>query len=137
MKFLNISNHILTQEQIEDIKKVLNTEEIEIVELPQDIKSQWGNLTPDNYEQVCERIIQYMKNNEIKHAHLAGFTPAVVYMVTCSWNYFFYSYSERVSEEKESNGEIVKTSIFKYKDWYEYQINLIKIEIIYLSLFFY
>lgn len=120
MKFLNISNHILAQEQIEDIKKALNTEEIEIVELPQDIKSQWSNLTPDNYELVCERIIKYMKDNEIGHAHLAGFAPAVVYIVMCSWSYFFYSYSERVSEEKEVNGEIIKTSIFKHKGWYTY-----------------
>lgn len=124
-KFLNISNHVLTKEQINNLQDSFDWN-LEIVELPKKLKKAWGNLTPNNYEDVCDEIIDYMLKEDICYAHLAGFTPAVVY-INIAAQYaseegvcFYYSFSERVSEEKEINGEIVKTSVFKHRGWYEY-----------------
>lgn len=68
-----------------------------------------------------------MEDENIYCAHLAGFMPAVAYMLRINEMYidegemeFYYSFSERVSEEKEIDGKIVKTSSFKHRGWHEY-----------------
>lgn len=124
-KILNVSNHTLTQEQITDLKNKYG--EIELLELPEDLKRFWSKLTPNNYQDICEDIDEYINNEFIDIIHLAGFTPAVVYLIRINEYLidegeikFIYSYSERISEEKEVNGEVIKTSIFKHKGWYNY-----------------
>lgn len=124
-KFLNISNYILTEEQITDLKKRFNN--IEIVELPEELKKQWCSLTPKNYKYIVQDICEFMEDENIYCAHLAGFMPAVAYMLRINEMYidegemeFYYSFSERVSEEKEIDGKIVKTSSFKHRGWHEY-----------------
>lgn len=125
IKFLNISNHVLTDEQVSDLNRNFPLE-VEIVELPTELKKNWSSLNPVNYKAVCDNIIDFMKENNINHAHLAGFMPAVMslyidYRYLTEYNaHFYYSFSERVSEEKEVNGEIIKTSVFKHRGWYEY-----------------
>lgn len=117
-KFLNISNHNLTDIQKEDLIKM----NFEVVELPLELKEKWSNLTPENYITVCNEVVDYMMKNEISTAHLSGFIPAVAYLKRVFYNQldFYYSFSERVSEEKEINGTIVKTSKFLHKGWYSY-----------------
>lgn len=124
-KILNVSNHTLTNEQIEDLKKRYGS--IEIFELPSDLKRLWSNLTPENYRNVCNDIDEYIGNKFIDVVHLVGFIPAVHYLLKINEFYideetieFIYSYSERKSIEKEVNGEVVKTSVFQHKGWYEY-----------------
>lgn len=119
MKFINISNHNLTQVQIEDLNGIFNTK-VEIVELPEILKEKWSKLTPFNYDNVCKEIIKFMSDNNITHGHLAGFAPAIVYLSEYSSYMFYYAYSEKISQEKEINGEVFKTSIFKHKGFYLY-----------------
>lgn len=119
-KFLNISNHVLTDEQIKDLSNIFKTENIEVVELPSDIKKKWEQLNPNNYQDICDDIFLFAKKNDIKHCHLAGFMPAVVYMAQTCPLFLYYSYSQRVSEERKVNEEIIKTSVFKHKGWYKY-----------------
>lgn len=128
VKFLNISNHNLTDEQVNDLKKnIFKSEEVKIVELPKHLKEVWGQLNPSNYEDVCNEISKFIVKERISYCHLAGFAPAVVYLCQLDiYNglsndvFFFYSFSERVSEEKEINGEVIKTSKFQHKGWYRY-----------------
>lgn len=120
MKFLNISNHTLTEEQVKDLNRFLFCENIEIIELPKELKEDWAHLTPQNYIEVCLSIYSYMYANDIHYAHLAGFTPAVIELIKSKTLVFCYSFSERVSKEKKANGEIIKISTFKHKGWYRY-----------------
>ena len=118
-KFLNISNHVLTKEQIDGLEDLI-LDKPEVIELPADLKAKWGQLNPDNYHEVCHEIYLFAKENGIRHCHLAGFMPAVVCMSKAYPLFLYYSFSERVSEEKEVDGKIVKTSVFKHKSWHQY-----------------
>lgn len=120
-KFFNISNHALNKEQIGDIKRVLGENTV-IVELPDDLKELWSNLTPENYQKVVTKIKIFMHKNGIFNAHLAGFMPAVHSLL--GWEderrVFFYAFSERESVEEEKDGIVVKKSVFKHRGWYRY-----------------
>ena len=119
IKVLNISNHELTKVQVEDLAK----KNMEVMELPDDMKKSWGALTPDNYQKVCDEIRDYMISNNVTVAHLTGFIPAVSYL-TSKNNLslsFIYSYSQRESKEtKDKDGKVIKTSVFKHRGWYKY-----------------
>ena len=120
-KFLNISNHIMNEEQVEGVKKMLGEDTV-IVELPYDLKGLWSNLTPENYQKVVTKIKLFMYENGIFNAHLAGFMPAVYELL--GWEderrIFFYAFSERESVEEEKDGIVVKKSVFKHRGWYRY-----------------
>ena len=48
VKFFNITSHSLTDEQ----RKIVEGAGFEVVELPEDLKKQWGNVPPDA-DSVC------------------------------------------------------------------------------------
>ena len=113
-RILNCSNHKMTEEQIEEMRK----KGYEFVELDPELKNEWGQMNPQNYEEISKKIIMKIVKEDISAIHLAGFMPAVHYMILAT-EYLascYYAYSERVSEEV--NG--VKTSYFKHKGFYLY-----------------
>ena len=121
-KILNLSNHRLTEEQL----KELSDKKYEIVELTDEEKKQWGQLTPKNYKEICDTIL-HKYWNKVDSFHLAGFPPAVTYFYCLTLiqdryitKYCYYAYSTRETIEKEINGEIVKTSVFRHQGFYEY-----------------
>lgn len=117
MKILNLSNHVLTEEQIAELKE----KGLEIVELNPNDKKIWGQLNPENFLDVTDNILE--KHNDCEVFHLAGFPAAVTYAVQKLKQQnkkAVYSYSERNTVEKNINGEIVKTAIFKHKGFFEY-----------------
>lgn len=125
MKLYNISNHVLTSEQVEDSMKRLAVQEI--IELPEDIKKEFGNVTPDKINDIAKKIIDFVtkdNRNEEVIVHLAGQPALVVLLVNCfaSINIkTIYSFSERKSVETiNGDGTVVKTNVFKHQGWYEY-----------------
>lgn len=120
LKVLNCSNHTLTEKQIEDLEKTL-TSDIEIVELSEELKKEWGQSNPYTYRVTVKSILNFCDEQKIEYIHLAGFMPAVYDMLKHGgYKHFFYSYTVRITEEKEVNGEIIKTSKFKHEGWFEY-----------------
>lgn len=119
IKFANISNHQLTKEQIDDLKNMFQ-DDVTIMELPEEIKKEWSNLTPDTYICTVHKIINWIYEYQIRYARIAGFVPAVLTLNDVRGLKTFYSFFERVSEEKEVNGEVIKVSKFQHKGWYRY-----------------
>lgn len=120
-KMLNLSNHVLTQEQVKEIYDM----GYEIVELTPEDKKIWGQLNPDNYSDAVFRIMEDEDTRyQVEAYHIAGFPPAVV-IAACTANGLglpsYYAYSERQSvEEKQSDGSIKKTNVFKHKGFFLY-----------------
>ena len=115
---LNCSNHVLGLNQI----KELENRGYVIVELSDELKSKWGQLTPDNYVQVCNDVVEYMEENNCTGVHLAGF-PAAVTLLCADLNSnveVLYAYSERKTVEIEIDNQIVKKSIFEHKGFFKY-----------------
>jgi hypothetical protein len=116
---LNCSNHTLGLNQIEELKE----KGYQVIELSEELKKAWSQLTPDNYLYVCNDVIDYMEQNNCRALHLAGFPAAVTAICVDlnSWIEIFYAYSERVSvEEAGPDGTVVKKNIFKHKGFYKY-----------------
>ena len=118
-KLLNCSNHVLGLNQLAE----LETMGYVVVELPDTLKSVWGQLTPDNYLRVCNDVVAFAEENGIEAFHVAGFPAAVtalcidIYPTTP----IFYAYSERMSiEEPQPDGSVVKKNVFKHKGFYPY-----------------
>ena len=122
-RFLNISNHELTQVQIEELKSYGVQE---IIELPNCFKTDWSQLTPDNYRQICEELKIFMKENDIWDAHLAGFPAAVNYLCLkpVRGQSFYFAFSERQSKEETlPDGSVKKTNVFVHKGFFPYEQN--------------
>lgn len=115
---LNCSNHTMGLNQI----KELENRGYVIVELSDELKFKWGQLTPDNYVQVCNDVVEYMEANNCAGIHLAGFPPAVTLLcIDLNANTeVLYAYSERKTVEVEVEGQIVKKSIFEHKGFFKY-----------------
>lgn len=113
-KILNVSNHILTDFQKEELKSL----GFEVVELEVEDKKSWGQLNPWNYKNVCSEILE---KYQVEAYHLAGFPPAVNYFCLRTKKECFYAYSERKAiEKKDETGKMVKTSIFEHKGFFKY-----------------
>lgn len=119
MKILNLSNHKLTEKQIEELKSVKGFDEI--IELDDEDKRIWGQLNPHNYSDEVKRI---MSKYEVNSYHLAGFAPAVVYGVVLAdknGKSALYAYSERkVVESVNEDGSISKNAVFEHKGFFYY-----------------
>ena len=127
-KILNVQNHSLTVEQVNE----LANKGFEVIELPEHLKKEWGNLTPDNYLDVVVEIWLLEHNNEpIMNYIVSGFSPAVAEMVCMSQDrdiypigeepHLYYAYSQRESVEVEQeDGTVIKKSVFKHKGFYRY-----------------
>ena len=118
-KLLNVSNHVLGLNQLQE----LQDKGFDVVELPDNLKAVWGQLTPDNYLSVCNDVVAFAEENGIEAFHVAGFPAAVtalcidIYPTTP----IFYAYSERMSiEEPQPDGSVVKKNVFKHKGFYPY-----------------
>lgn len=115
MKLLNLSNHALTIEQINELDQQGYNE---VVELDQKDKKAWGQLTPNNYKEICDNIMSKYKADAI---HLAGFPPATVYVATIASVPCLYAYSERnCIETPLADGSIDKRYIFKHQGFFNY-----------------
>lgn len=120
-KMLNLSNHTLTQEQVKEI----NDMGYEIVELTPEDKKIWGQLNPTNYvEETCRIVEDDETRYKVEGYHIAVFPPAVVVANSIANGLglpSYYAYSERQSvEEKQSDGSIKKTNVFKHKGFFLY-----------------
>lgn len=118
-KILNISNHTLGLDQIQE----LASKGYQVVELPEDLKQKWGQLSPDNYHEVCWAIKDFMTENHVDATHIAGFPAAVNFFLKRVTIVFdnYYAYSERVSvEEPQPDGSVVKKNVFRHKGFYLY-----------------
>lgn len=121
MKLLNVSNHKLSDVQLKDLKE--NWEIDGVIELPEDLKTAWSNLTPENYKEICDKVLSYSYTcNETKAVfiHLAGFPPAVNYIANehpgC-----LYAFSTRESQDvPQPDGSVKKVSVFNHKGFYRY-----------------
>lgn len=120
MKFLNVTNHKLTPEQLEDLRG------IEVVELPEELKACWGNVTPFNYKALVKELNYYI-NKEFNASDMilvAGFMPAVAELVKILKDKEYnvvYSYTKRVADEKlNDDGTITKVSVFRHQGFYQY-----------------
>lgn len=115
MKILNLSNHVLTDEQVKELKEKGYAE---IIELREDHKKLWGQLNPSNYKTISDDILQAYTYDAI---HLAGFPPATVYVALKPLVPCLYSYSERnCVETPMPDGSIDKRYIFKHLGFYRY-----------------
>lgn len=113
-KILNLSNHNLSDLQKEELKSL----GFEVVELQEEDKKMWSQLTPFNYKAICDDILT---KYEVKGYHVAGFPPAVNYFCSRTDKTCYYAYSERKTiETKDETGKMVKTSIFDHKGFFEY-----------------
>ena len=113
-KLLNLSNHKLTDEQVNELLQ----KAIEVVELDELDKRLWSQLTPNNYKLIADSILN---KYTVDLYHLAGFPAAVVYVCNQNQNKCYYAFSERCSiEETQPDGSIVKKNIFKHKGFYLY-----------------
>lgn len=117
-KILNVSNHTLGLDQLQELAML----GYQVVELPEDLKKEWTQLSPDTYHEVCNRIKKYMVDNHVDATHVAGFPAAVNYFVKNSIVFDnYYAYSERVSiEEPQPDGSVIKKNVFKHKGFYKY-----------------
>lgn len=114
-RILNLTNHELTGEQLAALKGC------EVVELSKEQKAAWGQLTPDNYKSICNEILTDCFLGHVDGIHVAGFQPAVVYVVNKFEGQCFYSYSKRVSKDVLlEDGSVKKVSAFKFEGFYNF-----------------
>ena len=135
---LNVSNHDLTEEQIEMIEKHFNRKIDVCLKLPLDLSEKFRSL-PDNTKDRLELIYKILKWIE-QMADYFGCETAIhvdgeahfVYLLVDQIKKWFYNkandkviifkfYSERkVIEEKQEDESVKKVSIFKPKTILEY-----------------
>lgn len=126
--FLNVSNHNMTADQIAEVVKY----GMEVMELPENIKTTWGQLDPTSIPYIVNDIWSYvtglMKESVKIEAALVAGQPGAVYQLTQNLVKegikVFYAHTKRVSVEKEVNGEIVKTNVFKHEGFYSMTNNV-------------
>lgn len=118
MKMLNVSNHKFTEDQMRD----LEARGLELMELPIELKTKWGSMTPENYKDICDEVKDIAINTpEISVLHVAGFQPAIVYLLSIYPGEAVYAYSERsVVEVTQPDGSVKKESSFKHKGFFSY-----------------
>ena len=122
MKILNVSNHKLTEEQINIIQDYFDSDDsVEIVELPNDIREQFKNLPPDIKlrKDIAMKIIKYIEKRDIDVVHADGEAHFTFILVNYIFDYWadrriFKFYSERRSiEETLPDGSVIKKNVFK------------------------
>lgn len=120
-RFLNVSNHALTNDQEEELKE----KEFEIIELPENIKRSWGEITPENLLYVVKDVFDFVKESSINVAMVAGQNAACNLLISqldtgvCE---SVFSYSKRIVTEEAvlETGKVIKRSEFKHEGFYFY-----------------
>lgn len=117
MKILNLSNHTLTEQQMIELQE----KGYKVIELDQEDKAAWGQLTPYNYKEITDRIFS---KYDVNCFHTAGFPAGVNYAVDLARKLnktSLYSYSVRnCVEKKQADGTVLKNYIFKHEGFFEY-----------------
>lgn len=121
--FLNVSNHALTADQINEVMNL----GMEVMELPENVKLAWANIDPHTIDEVVKKLIigtiDVEEKNAIKisSALVAGH-PGAVHQVVSAYEALgiipVYAHTERESIEKEIDGKVIKSSIFKHRGFY-------------------
>ena len=122
MKVLNVSNHKLSEEQINMIQDYFDPDDsVEIVELPDDIREQIRNLPPDIKlrKDIAMKIIKYIEKRDIDVVHADGEAHFIHILINYIFDYWadrriFKFYSERKSvEETLPDRSVIKKNVFK------------------------
>jgi len=116
---LNVSNHNLGLNQLQELQE----KGFDVIELSDELKKAWGQLTPENYMTICSNVVDYAEENNCKALHVAGFAPAVVALCADIKPEYpvFYAYSCRVAVEiVQDDGSVLKDSKFTHQGFYEY-----------------
>lgn len=136
IKVLNISNHKLSNSQIEMIKEKFNLNDVEIVELPNELKSEFSNL-PDSIEgrnHLILKLLELIEKENYNYVHLDGeahFVSSFIMLFNLSFMsnekkvFKFYSVRNVIEETDESGKITIKRSVFVPKSILPYlMINL-------------
>ena len=128
VSIINISNHNLSTSQTYGGK-------VSVIELPDTLKKDWGQLTPDKVSNVVNRVktfIQESDNGNKVLIHIAGHPSAVTSLVNeCKYMEsayndatLVYGHSVRNSVESvQDDGTVVKKNVFDFNGWYSYTDN--------------
>lgn len=135
--FINLSNHQLAKEQELEVLSVGATQ----VEVPEEIKKEWGAITPMSIGSVVDKFMKFYLNTISKMeadktghkhvvVHVAGQSGAVFSILNAMYHYGIeddiklyavYSFTERESvEEVQVDGSVIKKSVFKHKGFFMY-----------------
>ncbi len=119
MKMFLLFSHNITDEQKEDAKIEFGVEEF--VSLPKDLQDIWSNVPPhleSLYDYLEPIRIYLLDNKKRKDILLIQGDFGATYEMALFAKYMdweaVYATTERNVEEKEINGKIIKTSIFKH-----------------------
>lgn len=120
--FFNISNHELTEDQIKEVED----NQLDIVELPADLKRKWGTMNPQNMLDTVNEVIAWIKTNhseDMEAALVAGYLPAVTLIVDRLYGMAVtpvFSHTDRQSVEEYVDGKVIKKSVFKHEGFYAF-----------------
>jgi len=117
----NCTSHNLTPEQREGF---------EVIELPFDLKAQWGQVTEESKEGIADDVVsivtQALTGSDDGSLVLVQGHPGVTYLVVSRLKGVpgivpVYAESVRDSvEEKQADGSIKKVSVFRHLGFREY-----------------
>ena len=119
MKIAVIMNHSLNEEQIRDLKKNFGIEDI--LYPPESIKAKWAQIPPElstkELEEYLFDVKEWLYKTNANNAIIVGEPVASLLMQ----NYFlslggtlYFATTKREAIEKEVDGKVVKTSVFKH-----------------------
>jgi hypothetical protein len=119
MKMFLLFSHNMTDEQKEDAKIEFGVEEF--VSLPKDLQDIWSNVPPhlESLYDYLEPIRIYLLDNKKRkdilliQGDFGATCEMALFAKHMDWE-AVYATTERNVEEKEINGKIIKTSIFKH-----------------------
>lgn len=125
-KMLLIFSHNLTKDQEQDAKINFGIEEF--IYLPPDLQNLWSAIPPelDDLNDYLNPIKTYIKDNskDSEIALIQGDFGATYLLVNLCKDLNIipvYATTKRITQEKEENGKIIKTSIFKHIKFRKYQ----------------
>lgn len=127
-KLFLIFNHILTEEQQNDILNNLKISEI--INLPAELSDFWSNIPPDvdlnckMFIKLENFLLQNKDSQVMNYCLIQGDFGATVYMVNwCYKNGFIpiYATTKRISKEvKKEDGTVEIVKIFKHERFRKY-----------------
>ena len=123
MKMYLLFSHKLTNEQIEDAKK-LGVDEF--VYLPEDLQKKFSNVPPElesikKYAKDFEKFLEKAKNGD--YVLIQGDFGLTCHLVNFSKNRGLipvYATTKRISKDMKKDGKIIKMSEFKHIKFRKY-----------------